>query len=161
MPVREDNIYVPPVSFSYRVDIDGAESDTSFQEVSGLKVEVTVEPLREGGQNRYMHQLPTGTKYSNLVLKRGVVTTQSPLGRWLQQAMSLGPVRQEPKTIVVQLLDEARNPLVVWKVFGAYPLRWEHSALNSTGNDVLSETIELTYQFFQREAGKGGQSRAA
>jgi phage tail-like protein len=149
------------VSFSYRVDIEGAESDTSFQEVSGLKVELTVEPLPEGGQNRYVHQLPTGTKYSNLVLKRGVVTTKSPFGRWLQQAMSLGPVRQEAKTIVVHLLDEARNPLIVWKVFGAYPLSWDHSALNSTGNEVLSETIELSYRFFQRETGRGGQSRAA
>jgi phage tail-like protein len=154
MNVRADDVYVPPPVFSFRVDIDGAEGETSFQEVSGLQVEIETEDVPEGGQNRYVHKLPVRTKYSNLILKRGVVTGASPFGRWVTQAMSRGLVRQnDSKTIVVKLLDEKKAPLVVWKVFGAYPLRWEHSALNSMGNDVLAETIELNYQFFQRQGG--------
>jgi phage tail-like protein len=154
-PYRIDDVYVPPVAFSFRVAIDGADSDTSFQEVSGFQVEIETEDVVEGGQNRFVHRLPTRTKYSNLVLKRGVVTTASPFGRWVQQAMSNGLVRQkdDARNIVVQLMDETRAPLVVWKVFGAYPLRWEHSQLNSRSEEVLTETIELTYQFFQRQNG--------
>ena len=152
MKVRADDVYVPPVAFSFRVDIDGAEGDTSFQEVLGLQVEIDTEDVVEGGQNRYVHKLPVRTKYSNLVLKRGVVTQGSAFGKWVTQAMSRGLVRQsDAKTIVVKLLDEKQEPLIVWKIFGAYPLRWEHSGLNSMGNDVLTETIELTYQFFQRQ----------
>jgi phage tail-like protein len=151
MPVRADKVYVPPVAFSFRVDIDGAESDTSFHEVSGLQVETETEEVPEGGQNRYVHRLPTRTKYSNLLLKRGVVTTRSPFGSWLTKAMSRGLVRQgDAKTIVVQLLDSSANPVLTWKIFGAYPLRWEHSALNAMGNEIATETVELTYQFFQR-----------
>lgn len=153
---RDDDVYVPPVAFSFRVAIDGAESDTSFQEVSGFQVDIETEDVVEGGQNRFVHKLPTRTKYSNLVLKRGVVTKSSAFGTWVAQAMSRGLVRQnDAKTIVVQLLDETRAPVVVWKVFGAYPLRWEHSQLNSRSEEVLTETIELTYQFFQRQ--NGGQ----
>ncbi len=152
MNVRADDVYVPPAAFSFRVDIDGAEGDTSFQEVSGLQVEIETEDVVEGGQNRYVHKLPVRTKYSNLMLKRGVVTKGSAFGKWVTQAMSRGLVRQnDAKTIVVKLLDEKQGPLIVWKIFGAYPLRWEHSGLNSMGNDVLTETIELTYQFFQRQ----------
>jgi phage tail-like protein len=151
---REDDVYVPPVAFSFRVAIDGAEGDTGFQEVSGFQVDIETEDVVEGGQNRFVHRLPTRTKYSNLVLKRGVVTTASEFGAWVSRAMSSGPVRQaDAKTIVVQLMDETRAPLVVWKVFGAYPLRWEHSQLNSRSEEVLTETIELSYQFFQRQNG--------
>jgi len=152
MPVREDRVYIPPPVFSFRVDIDGAEGDTSFEEVSGLQVELETEDVVEGGQNRFTHKLPVRTRYSNLVLKRGVVTSGSDFGKWVAQALSRGLVRQgSAKTIVVQLLDEKRKPLLSWKVFGAYPLRWEHVPLNSTGNTVLTETIELSYQFFQRD----------
>lgn len=152
MQLRSDNVYVPPPVFSFRVEIEGAEGDTSFQEVSGLEVKIETDDIEEGGQNRYKHKLPLRTTYSNLVLKRGVVTGKSAFGQWLHQAMSRGLVRTGgAKTIVVKLLNEKRQPQLTWKVFGAYPLRWEHSALNSMGNEVLTETIELSYQFFQRQ----------
>lgn len=152
MKPRTDDVYVPPVAFSFRVDIDGAEGDTSFQEVSGLQVELETEDVVEGGQNRYVHKLPVRTRYANLMLKRGVVTGASSFGKWVTQAMSRGLVRQnDAKTIVVKLLDEKQSPLVTWKIFGAYPLRWEHSGLHSMNSEVLTESIELTYQFFQRQ----------
>lgn len=164
MGVRADNVYVPPVAFSFRVAIDGAEGDTSFQEVSGFKVELETEDVGEGGMHRFKHKLPVRTKYSNLVLKRGVVTRGSTFGDWLALAMSGGLVRKRgaAKTIVVQLLDEAGNPLIAWTVFGAYPLRWEHSVLNAMGGEVLTETIELSYRTFQRrDLQTGAQARAA
>jgi phage tail-like protein len=149
--IRTDLVYVPPAAFSFRVDIEGADGDTSFHEVSGLQVTTETEDVAEGGQNRFVHRLPTRTNYSNLLLKRGVVTTRSPFGSWLSKAMSRGLVREaDAKTIVVQLLDSAGNPALSWKIFGAYPLRWEHSPLNAMGNEVATETVELTYQFFQR-----------
>jgi phage tail-like protein len=152
--LRLDLVYEPPPAFFFVVYLDGFPTDTSFQEVSGLKVDIETEDVVEGGQNRYVHRLPTRTKYSNLVLKRGVVTLPSPFAMWLDDAMSLGPVRKvKARTIVVQLVDQTWIPLMSWKVFGAYPLRWEHSALNSMGNEVLTETVELSYQFFKRGVG--------
>jgi phage tail-like protein len=152
--LRLDLVYEPPPAFFFVVYVDRYVTDTSFQEVTGLQVETETEDVVEGGQNRYVHRLPVRTKYSNLVLKRGVVTIPSPFGSWLDKAMSLGPVRKvSAKTVVVQLLDPTWIPLVSWKVFGAYPLRWEHSALNAMGNEVLTETVELGYQFFERRAG--------
>lgn len=152
-PLRTDGIYVPPPVFAFRVDIDGAESDTSFQEVSGLEVQFETEEVVEGGQNRFVHKLPVRTKYSNLVLKRGVVTQASAFGGWVSRALSAGLVRQGggAKTIGIKLINEKKQPLIAWNIFGAYPLRWEHTPLNAMGNDVLIETVELSYQFFQRQ----------
>lgn len=152
--LRLDLVYEPPPAFFFVVSIDASVMDTSFQEVSGLQVEIETEAVAEGGENRYVHNLPTRTKYPNLKLKRGVVTIMSPFGSWISKAMSRAPVRvSDPKTVVVQLLDPTFIPLLSWKVFGAYPLRWEHSSLNSTGNEVLTETIELGYQYFERGIG--------
>lgn len=154
MATRLDRGYQPPPAFYFVVSVDDWWSDTSFQEVSGLKVDIETEDVAEGGQNRYVHKLPVRTKYSNLTLKRGVVTMASPFGRWLERSMAEGPIRVgDPRTIVIQLLNGDADPVLSWKVFGAYPLHWEHSALNAMGNDLLIETIELGYQFFQRENG--------
>ncbi|MBB5710807.1 phage tail protein [Sphingomonas xinjiangensis] len=152
MQAREDGIYVPPPVFAFRVEIDGAAGDTGFQEASGLQVEFETEDVAEGGQNRFVHKLPKRTKYSNLVLKRGAVTKDSAFAIWVSRALSGGLVQQAgPKTVLVKLLNDRRQPLIVWTVFGAYPLRWEHAGLNAMTNEVLTETVELSYQFFQRK----------
>src|SRR5258705_10792131 len=74
----------PPVGFHFRVEFvfkDNKDGDPSaevgFQEVSGLGKEVTTEELVEGGENRYIHRFPKGTKYNNLFLRRGMKADSS------------------------------------------------------------------------------------
>ena len=38
---------------------------------ASLLIELGTEELVEGGENRFAHQLPTGLRHGNLVLKRG------------------------------------------------------------------------------------------
>ncbi len=61
----------PYFSFQFLIEINGLITG-GFSEVSGLQVEIETEEYREGGTNDYVHKLPKGTKYSNLVLKRGI-----------------------------------------------------------------------------------------
>ncbi|HUC32028.1 MAG TPA: phage tail protein, partial [Ilumatobacteraceae bacterium] len=42
-----------------------------FMEVSGLEMSIDVEPVQEGGQNGFVHQLPGRMTWPPLVLKRG------------------------------------------------------------------------------------------
>jgi phage tail-like protein len=142
----------PAASFHFSVALSGAPGESSFQEVSGLKAEWTVEEVAEGGQNRFVHKLPSRTRYSPLVLKRGVVPGDSKLADWLTASFrsSLTSRRVQPKNIVVLLLDGKARPVVKWWVAGAYPLRWDHSTLKSGESDLLIETIELSYSFFER-----------
>jgi phage tail-like protein len=142
----------PPVAFHFSVSLDDAgDSDASFQEVSGIRVEFGSEDVVEGGQNQFVHRLPTQAKYANLVLKRGVVVTDSPLADWMAQTMASQltvPIR--PRHLMVTLMNEEHAPLIAWSFFNAYPVRWEVSPMNAMENAILTETMELAYHSFTR-----------
>jgi phage tail-like protein len=142
-----------PAAFHFTVSIgDYSSSDSSFQEVSGLEVSMEVDELREGGENRFMHQLPTGVKQKRLTLKRGVAPLDSPLVKWCKSTLEGGlSVKIKPAPVTVKLLDAQINPLRTWSFVNAYPVRWEIDSFNSTKNEVALETIELAYQMLQRK----------
>jgi len=151
--------YYPPACFHFKVElngVDGADSDSEqrFQEVSGLSVEVETETLREGGENRFEYKLPKRAKYPNLILKRGLLKGSAFLD-WFKSAMNtyfiVAVYDFKPADITITLLDEADEPVAVWNVVQAYPLKWSMSDLRSSENAVVVESIELAYQYFERK----------
>jgi phage tail-like protein len=144
----------PPAAFHFAVSFSGSTEDSSFQEVSGLKVRWTTQNVEEGGENRYVHKLPLRTEYSNVILKRGVVVRGSPLAEWLAESFrgnfTVRPVRA--RTIVILLLNEIDAPILKWSLAQAYPVSWDHSNLASMESNLLIETIELSCAYFERTA---------
>ena len=65
---------------------DATDVDASFQEVGGIGAELEIEAVQEGGENRYVHQLPKGVKHLRLTLKRGLV----PIDCRQQKAQGVG-----------------------------------------------------------------------
>lgn len=151
--------YYPPSGFHFKVEfigVDGMNTDTEqrFQEVSGLSFEIETESLREGGENRFEYKLPKRAKYPNLVLKRGMLKDTALLN-WFKSAMNtyftVVVYDFKPADITITLLDEADQPVAIWNVVQAYPLKWSMSDLKSTENAVVVETVELAYQYFERK----------
>ncbi len=151
--------YYPPTGFHFKVEFTGvsgmdADQEQRFQEVGGLSFEVETEELREGGENRFVYKLPKRAKYPNLVLKRGLLTGTAFLD-WFKSAMSTYftvPLYEfKPADLLVTLLDEAGNPVAIWNIVQAYPLKWACSDLKSTENAIVVETMELAYQYFERK----------
>ena len=151
--------YYPPPGFHFTVKILGSgtalslltDVDASFQEVSGIEAQFDIEEVTEGGENRFVHRLPRPAKYSNLVLKRGVVTKDSFLAEWVGQTVGSGlslPII--PQNIIVSLLDEDGDPTILWGFVNAYPIRWSVDPLNSMENKVLTESLEFSYNYFER-----------
>ena len=144
-------MYYPPVGFLFKVEfigLDGiTENDVRFQSVSGITMDIGTEDLREGGENRFVHKLPQSAKYSNLVLKRGMLT-DSGLIKWFEDAFQ--NFNFKPITIQVSLMNEKIEPLVNWKFVNAYPVKWEISSLDSSKNEVVVDSIEIAYQYFTR-----------
>lgn len=151
--------YYPPAGFYFTVAVIGSATalaaltrvDASFQEISGIRAEWGVEEVTEGGENRFVHRLPKPAKYSNLVLKRGIVTQDSFLAEWVGQTIGSGlslPVVTQ--NLLVTLLGESGLPLIAWGFVNAYPQRWEVAALNSSESKVLTETLEFSYNYFER-----------
>jgi phage tail-like protein len=125
-------------------------SDTSFQEVSGISSEMETEPIVEGG-NQYTRQLPKSLKHSNLVLKRGIADMSSPLVVWCRAVLETNFMEPIVPTLVsVYLMNEQKVPVRAWTFTDAYPVKWNVEAFNSTKNEVAIETIELSYMSSSR-----------
>ncbi len=145
------SIYYPPVGFHFRVEfsLTGLSNrDNRFQEVGGLSAELGVEELQEGGENRFIHRLPTRPKYANLTLKRGLLI-DSGLIQWCRDAIE--NFSFAPTTVNVTLLNAEHEPLgPVYNFVRAYPVKWAVSDFKAQENGLVVETLELAYQYFTR-----------
>jgi phage tail-like protein len=146
--------YFPPPAFYFTVAVAGTGTalqalsavDASFQDISGVEAKVETESVREGGENRFAHELPTVTKSPNLVLKRGYVTMPSFLSEWAAQ--TVGATLSAPiltQTVVVMLLGADSVPLVAWNFDRAWPVRWVTGPFDSQKNEILTELLEFSY----------------
>ena len=138
-----------PVVFHFAVEVAGftADEDIRFQEVTGLSGEVSTEEFREGGLNEYAHRIPTGSKYGNLVLKRGFASGSS-LIEWCRKAIE--DFSFEPRDVTVYLLGKDHMPLATWSFHGAYPAKWSISDLKAQENALAIESLELVYRQFRK-----------
>lgn len=141
-----------PVAFAFKVEFlnlpgQGGPLQCAFQEVSGMEQTLETEDVVDGGENRFVHQLPLRARPRRLLLKRGLVERGSALMLWcnrvlqggLDQAIVLADVK-------VQLFGESGQPLQVWTCNAAYPVRWSIDSFQSTKNEAAIEEIELAYR---------------
>lgn len=121
-------------------------NDVRFQEVSGLTVSTEFESWPEGGENRFSHQLPKRLQFGDLVLKRGKFMGSGVL-HWARK--SVEQFEYTPTNVMISLLTEEHAPLYNWYVVNAIPKRLEISGINAQHNEILVETLTLTYQYFK------------
>ena len=141
--------YAPPTAFYFSVKFDGLnDMDSSFQEVSGLKVTIGTIEKREGGDNNFVYYLPTPPKYENLVLKRCLLDNSN-LDKWCRDAIE--NFKFDPKDLKLALLGADGSILASWSIVGAFPISWELSTLNSTSNQLAIESLTLKYRLFRKD----------
>lgn len=141
--------YTPPAAFYFSVKFTGFDDmDSSFQEVSGLKVTVGTVEKKEGGENTFVHHLPTPPKFENLVLKRCLLKN-SKLEKWCRDAIE--NFKFDPKDVKLALLGANGGILASWSIVNAFPVSWELSALNSTSNQLAIESLTLNYRHFRKD----------
>jgi len=142
----------PPVGFHFKVEInlpDVAQEDREarFQEVGGLNKSIEIEEFKEGGENRFAHRLPNPAKYSNIILKRGLLT-KSNLIKWCFDAIDNFIFK--PADITITLLNEEHKALSVWNISKAFPVKWSTSDFKAQENSIVIETLELAYQYYTK-----------
>ena len=145
------SIYYPPVSFYFSVSISGetGPNEASFKEVSGIGIEMHTEEIEEGGLNDFRHRVP-GAKYSNLVLKRGLLAKDSPLAQWCMATLEGGLANAiRTNNIVVSLLNESAEPIRTWHFANAWPVKWDVADFNSMNDELIIETMEFAYSYVQ------------
>jgi phage tail-like protein len=126
----------------------GMRTMAAFSEVSGLEASMEVEEYQAGGTNDTVLKFPGRTKWSNLVMKRGVVARRDPLDTsdlwtWVQAYLDGRGIRKDG---IIVLLDENRRPKITWSFRRGLPLKWSGPSLNATQSQVAFESIEIAHE---------------
>jgi phage tail-like protein len=115
-----------------------------FMEVSGLKVEVDVVDYREGSSvENTVRKMPGLKKFSDVVLKRGIVKNDDDFYRWISTA-TFNQV--ERRDVVISLLNENHEPVIIWKVRNSFPIKLEYSPLDAQCSGVVIESLTLAHE---------------
>ena len=150
--------YVPPTAFYFEVAFIGNgnnKMDSSFQEVSGLKVTVENPEKWEGGDNVFVHHLPKSINYENLVLKR-CLTKSLAFEKWCRD--TLVSFEFKPMDISLRLLSSQSEPigsnipipLAAWSIEQAFPISWELATFGNAKDEFAIETLTLKYRKFNK-----------
>lgn len=138
----------PLTKFHFLVEWGGTR--IGFTEVSGLSVENDVVEYRDGASPEYSKiKMPGMRKFSNITLKRGTFAGDNEFYKWLD-TVTLNQV--ERRDLTISLLNEKHEPVVVWKVRSAFPVKVQSTDLKADGNEVAIEQIDLAHEGLTIEA---------
>ena len=124
-----------------------------FSECSGLEMTIPAETYAEGGNNGTLLKFVGRTAWSNIKLKRGVVSSAD-LWRWHYDFVEGKGRRRDG---VISLLDERGKTVRVWRFVRGLPVRWAGPALDAGQGQVAIEEIEIAHEGL-RQTGAGSGS---
>jgi phage tail-like protein len=134
-------LYPLPV-FHFNVEWGGTR--VGFTEVSGLDQENQHIEYRDGSFMEFSAiKMPGIRKFANVVLKRGIVKADNDFHHWIS-TVKLNTV--ERRDVIISLLNEEHQPVMVWKIHKAWPVKVQGPGLKATGNEVAIESIELAHE---------------
>ncbi len=132
----------PVPKFHFRVEWGG--SRIGFTEVTGLNLETEVIEYRDGSSPEYNKiKMPGLRKYGNITMKRGTFENDNQYYEWFN-TVSLNKI--ERRDVTISLLNESHEPVVVWKVKNAFPIKIQSPDLKSDANEAAIESIEIAHE---------------
>jgi phage tail-like protein len=135
-------------AYQFRV-VSSDGSEINVAEVSGLNIELAVIEHREGGDRDAVRKLPGLRKFSNIVLKRGIVSGNNDFFAWLRATHDDPNNRRD---LTISLLDERFAPVAVWRVRRAFPCKYSGPNLRADANEVAIESLELAHEGLDLES---------
>lgn len=133
--------------FNFRVEIDGV-TQAAFKACEGLDSETEVIEYQDG-DDLFLRKRPGRTKYSNITLKRGYVSTDE-LWLWRKKVME-GKVERKSGSII--LLNDNGDEVMRYNFFEAWPAKWKGFTLDGKGTDVAVEELEFVVERWERIQG--------
>jgi phage tail-like protein len=125
--------------------------DAGFSECRGIEGTLQLQEYPEGGVNDRVHRFPTRMTWSNITLQRGVGLTPQ-LWDWYKAYLEGRGKRRDG---LITLLNDQRNPVMVWKFKRGIPVKWTGPTLSGNGREVAIETLEIAHEGLEVEPGPG------
>lgn len=132
----------PIPKFHFQVEWGG--SKIGFTEVTGLDISTEVIEYRDGASPEFSKiKMPGQRTFSNITLKRGTFAGDNEFYNWFN-TVNMNQI--ERRDLTISLLNENHEPVVVWKVKNAWPLKVTPTDLSAEGNEVALESLELAHE---------------
>jgi len=133
----------PLTVFHFSVSWGG--EDIGFSEVGGLSVEINPIEYRDGLMTASTLPLkrPGIRKSGNISLKRGMVSQNSDLYTWFNNS---GLPNVERRNLTITLRNDEGEPVFVWSILQAWPIKCDGPGLKASGNEVAIESLELAHE---------------
>lgn len=130
--------------FRFEVDLGPKLTKIAFQEVTGLDVENQIIEYRKSNNPLFSaEKMPSITKNGNITMKRGVFVNDNTFGDWHQRVI-MNTIKK--RTILIKLLDEKDNVTMQWTLNNAFPSKITSTDLESDGNEVAVDSIEIIHE---------------
>lgn len=127
------------------------KADGGFSECSGLEMSMDIEEYREGGNNGTVLKFPTGIKWNDITLKKGL-TLGTELWEWFDGFVQ---GRGERKDGLITLHNEAQLPLIAWGFRRGLPIKYTGPTMNAMRSEVAVESIQIAHEGLYQIKGLG------
>mgnify|MGYP001810662220 FL=1 len=149
MATFRDNPYG---AFNYLVSLGtGDESPVvaGFSDVSGLGSEISYSEYRNGNEKfNTVRKVANTFKNDDVTLKRGLIGSID-LFEWVKQVRE---GTHERRTVIITVLDEARQPVLSFRLRNAQPKKWVGPTLAAKGGgEVAMEELQLVHEGLEVE----------
>jgi phage tail-like protein len=140
-----------PLADRFLFEVDGVEIGL-FREVFGLQVTVHVDEIVEGGQNGFVHKVPSRMTWPNLVFRRGL-TQGDALFDWMSKSSGEGFAGNKNtltrSTGAVTALDAVGGRLRSWEFQSVFAVRWKGPDFSAGSAQALEEELEVAHHGFK------------
>ncbi len=144
MATFRDNPYG---AFNYLVSLGVGDESTvvaGFSDVSGLGTEISYSEYRSGNEKfNTVRKVANTFKNDDITLKRGLIGSTD-LFQWIK---GVREGDHDPRTVTITLLDEARQPVMSFRLKNAQPKKWVGPTLAAKGGgEVAMEELHLVHE---------------
>ncbi|MGA9573297.1 MAG: phage tail protein [Lysobacterales bacterium] len=139
----------PYGNFNFTVVIDGTRLG-GFTEVSGLATETDVVEYREGSESgEVTRKIPGRHTYSNITLKRGIISGNTDLWDWRQMVID-GDIENARMNGSIIMYDQDMQPVAVWHFENGWPSKVVGPSQKSDDKDIALEELTIAHEYIVR-----------
>jgi phage tail-like protein len=137
----------PYGAFNFLVSLGSGDEQSllaGFSDASGLGTEVNYSEYRNGNDKvNTSRKIANTFKQEDVTLKRGLIGSTD-LFKWIKDVREGADGR---RTVTITVMDEARNPVVSFKLNNAQPKKWVGPTLAAKGGgEVAMEELHLVHE---------------
>lgn len=152
--------YLTSNRFNLQLEIDNRNDreDITFQECIGLELtqdivsihEVTPQKWATSSFGRVVRtKIPGNIKVENLIFRRGM-TNSITLWKWIE-AVYEGKWFEQRRNGSLTIYDQAGVSQLRLNIFGAWPVRYQATDLDSKSEEIEIEELEVAFDMIVRE----------